>query len=176
MRVTDEQLANWTKPAFGNEEQLAAGTEAAIRNALRQQRTLASLDIRVVPKGSYKNNTNVRRDSDIDIAVVQQGLVMLEYSGGATMSHAGLVPYTGISREDFKMLVGEAMRKEFGASKIDSSGNRVFRLLGSATTMDADIIPAIWFVKNKLYTLTLVRWSDKTILCGRYYVGIHCRR
>jgi hypothetical protein len=34
------------------------------------------------------------------------------------------------------------MRKEFGASKIDSSGNRVFRLRGSATTMDADIIPA----------------------------------
>lgn len=148
MKVTDDQLSNWTKPAFGNEEQLATDTEAAIRHAIQQHPTLANLDIRVLPKGSFKNNTNVRRDSDIDIAVVNQSHIMLEYTEGATMAHANLIPYTGMSREDYKAAVGAAMRNEFGATNIDSSGNRVFRLRGSSTVMDADIIPSTqyWYV------------------------------
>jgi hypothetical protein len=147
MRVTDEQLANWTRPAFGNEEQLAADTEAAIRNAINNHQTLRGMDIRIVPKGSFKNNTNVRRDSDVDIAVVNQRHISMEYTDGATMAHTGLMPYTGISAADYKAAVGQALRSEFGAANVDGSGNRVFRLRGSATVMDADVIPATryWF-------------------------------
>jgi len=109
---------------------------------------LKDLDIRILPKGSYKNNTNVRRDSDIDIAVVHQGYIMPEYTEDATSAHAGLVPYTGISAAAYKAAVGEAMRHEFGAANIDGSGNRVFRLRGSSTVMDADIIPSTqyWYI------------------------------
>ncbi len=148
MRVTDEQLASWTKPAFGNEQQRAADTEAAIRNAVNNHQTLRGMNIRIVPKGSYKNNTNVRRDSDIDIAVVHQGYILPEYTEGASLAHAGLIPYTGITPAQYKAAVGEAMRREFGAANIDGSGNRVFRLRGSSTVMDADIIPATqyWYI------------------------------
>jgi hypothetical protein len=157
MRVTDEQLSNWTKPAFGNEEKLADNTEAAIRSAISKHPVLQNLDIRILPKGSYKNNTNIRRDSDIDIAVIHQGLVMLEYTEGSTMAHANLVPYTGISREYYKHAVGEALVKEFGPSVVDKTGNRVFRLRGSSTVMNADVIPATqyWYVGQ--------RWQRKGI-------------
>ena len=65
MKVSDDQLAAWTRPAFGNEEKLAADTEAAIRRAINNHPVLAPMNIRILPKGSFKNNTNDRRDSDI---------------------------------------------------------------------------------------------------------------
>jgi hypothetical protein len=141
MRVTDDQLSSWTKPAFGNEEKLATDTEAAIRRAVQQHPILSSLNLRILPKGSFKNSTNVRRDSDIDIAVVHQGQILLDFHSGATFANSGLIPYTGISSSDFKAAVGEAMRREFGAMNVDGSGNKVFRLRGSDKVINADIIP-----------------------------------
>lgn len=67
--VSDDQLANWTKPAFGNEEEKADYTERMIREAVNAHPVLKDLDVRVFAKGSFKNNTNVRRDSDVDVAV-----------------------------------------------------------------------------------------------------------
>jgi tRNA nucleotidyltransferase (CCA-adding enzyme) len=100
MSPTEQQLATWTKPAFGNEEELADRTEATIRQAIKLHPTLANLDIRILPKGSFKSNTNVRRASDIDIAVIHQSHIVTEYTDGATREDAGLVPYTGLSREE----------------------------------------------------------------------------
>ncbi len=148
MIFSDDQLSNWTKPAFGNEEQLATTTEQTIRDAIKNHRLLSGLNIRILPKGSFKNNTNVRRDSDIDIAVVHQNHIATEYADGATMQDAGLVPYTGISKEAFKAAVGEAMRSAFGSAAVDGSGNKVFKIRGSQKVMDADIIPSTqyWYV------------------------------
>lgn len=157
MRVSDEQLANWTRPAFSNEEQRANDTEVAIRRAINNHKPLSNMNLRVLPKGSIKNNTNVRRDSDIDIAIVNQSHITIEYTGGGTMEHAGLVPYTGISAQDYKTHVGEAMRKEFGVSNIDSSGNRVFRIRGSDRVMNADVIP------STQYWLVAPGWQRKGI-------------
>lgn len=142
MRVTDEQLASWIKPAFNNEGQRAADTEAAIRNAINNHAILSKMNLRILPKGSIKNNTNVRKDSDIDIAIIHQGYYAMEYTDGGMMAHAGLVPYKGITPIDYKALVGEALRKEFGTRNVDGSGNRVFRIRGSANVIDADVIPS----------------------------------
>ena len=148
MRVTDDQLSRWTKPAFGNEEELAANTEAAVRRAVSQHPILSQLNIRILPKGSIKNNTNVRRDSDIDVAVVLQSHIALEYTEGATMQDTGLMPYSGISLPDFKAAVGQAMANEFGVANVDGSGNKVFRIRGSHRVMNADVIPSsrYWYV------------------------------
>lgn len=142
MRVTDEQLANWTRPAFSNEEQRANDTEAAIRRAINNHTSLSRMNLRVLPKGSIKNNTNVRRDSDIDIAVINMDYYAMEYTEGGLMGHAGLVPYIGITPLEYKAMVGDAIRKEFGSANVDGSGNRVFRVRGSASVMDADVIPS----------------------------------
>ncbi len=148
MKVSDDQLAAWTRPAFGNEEKLAADTEAAIRRAINNHPVLAPMNIRILPKGSFKNNTNVRRDSDIDVAIVNQGLISLHFHSGATFAHSGLSPYTGISTSDFKAAVGQAMRSEFGNGNVDGSGNKVFRLRGSDRIINADIIPSsrYWYM------------------------------
>src|SRR6476646_11651670 len=67
--ISEEQLSKWTQPAFGNEDARRENTEKVIGDAIRGNDFLAKLSIDVYAKGSYANNTNVRRDSDVDIAV-----------------------------------------------------------------------------------------------------------
>ncbi|QDP72144.1 nucleotidyltransferase [Legionella israelensis] len=145
---SDVQLSTWTKPAFGNEEQLASSTEKTIRDAIKSHHILSSLDIRILPKGSFKNNTNVRRNSDIDIAIVNQDLIVTEYAQDNITPNPSLVPYTGISKENFKAAIGEALQNAFGASVVDRSGNKVFKIRGSKKVIDADVIPSTqyWYI------------------------------
>lgn len=154
MAFTDEQLSSWTKPAFDNEEEKASSTEAAIRAAVKEHPILKLLDIDVFAKGSYKNNTNVRRDSDIDVAVHYKGMIQLDYMDGLAFNHTGLASYSGPFREDgiglFKFAVGQAMRTAFGPANVDGSGNRVFKVKGGQTFLKADVVPC---TTHRLYYL-----------------------
>ena len=61
-------LKNSIGPASDTEEQDRDRTEKRIRDAISADRRLAG-NVHVFAKGSYANRTNVRRDSDVDVAV-----------------------------------------------------------------------------------------------------------
>jgi tRNA nucleotidyltransferase (CCA-adding enzyme) len=61
-------LHNSIGPASDTEEQDRDRTERRIRDAILAEGRLAG-KVRVFVKGSYANGTNVRRDSDVDVAV-----------------------------------------------------------------------------------------------------------
>jgi hypothetical protein len=145
-RPTEDQLSTWTKPAFANEEQRATETEQTIRQAVQNHPLLRDLDIKVFAKGSYKNNTNVRRDSDIDIAVEYRGMFTAEFSNGASFAGSNITPYDGPFKDEggkarYKHAVGEALRTAFGSSAVDGSGNKVFEVQQANHDLAADVIP-----------------------------------
>lgn len=150
MNISDDQLSNWVKPWFNNEEEKAEETKNTVKSAVENH--LGDLKIRVFAKGSYPNNTNVRHDSDIDIAVEFEGLIKLDYAPGVIFSDTELYSYTGISENEFKLRLQKALEKEFGANVIDSSGNKVFKIRGSKKILNADIIPCTtyryYYAKN----------------------------
>jgi hypothetical protein len=140
MKISDDQLANWTKPWFENEEEKAETTKELVKSAIDKHPILKNLHIRVFAKGSYPNNTNVRHDSDIDIAVELKEMIQLEYAPGINFSNTGLSSYEGISELDFKSHVISALSTEFG-DNADSTGNKIIKIRGSDKILDADIIP-----------------------------------
>lgn len=139
MKIADDQLFNWTKPWFNDEEERAEKTKEIVKSAVDDH--LSDLGIRVFAKGSYPNNTNVRHNSDIDIAVELEDMISLDYVNGVGFSNTGLSSYTGISEIDFKLRLQKALETEFGKNVVDSSGNKVFKIRGSDKILDADIIP-----------------------------------
>lgn len=145
MSISNDDLSNWTKPGFNNEEERADNTRKAILSAIKGHNVLKDLSISVFPKGSYANNTNVRRDSDIDIAVRLDGLIVTDYLNGVTQESAGLSPYTGISKNDFKGYLYDALVAEFGSSAVDRSGNKIFRIRESDKILNADVIPCTYY-------------------------------
>lgn len=139
MKISDDQLSTWIKPWFNNEEERAEKTKDTVKLAVDKH--LGDLSIRVFAKGSYPNNTNVRNDSDIDVAVEYEGMIQLEYLNGAEFSGTGLSPYTGIAESEFKQRLQKALETEFGKKVVDATGNKVFKIRGSEKILNADVIP-----------------------------------
>lgn len=150
--VSEDQLTAMTRPAFGNEEELAVNTERIIRGAVLAHPLLAALPVKVYAKGSYRNNTNVRRDSDVDVAVEYTGINFPTYGESADAAQIdralGLTPYDGplvdatgsTNMSLFKDAVGEALTVALGADTV-TRHNKVFTVRESRRSLAADVIP-----------------------------------
>jgi hypothetical protein len=150
--ISEDQLANWTKPAFGNEDEKREATERVIREAIKDHSLLGALSIDVYGKGSYRNNTNVRRDSDVDVAVQYTGINYSEYGARTSQEEVwrerGLIAYSGPFRDAqgdtnigaFKEAVGEALVSAFGATAVTRS-NKVFTVREGSRSLAADVVP-----------------------------------
>ncbi len=149
----DTTLQNWIKPPSDAEEARRDNTEALIRTALDDYKPLPNAVIRVFAQGSYKNKTNVRLLSDVDIAVEFQEdetvptltprIATTDRLGSAkdlTKADLGLTDRGKFEPESFKDHVEAAMIGRFGAPSVDR-GNKAIRIRESASTIKADVVP-----------------------------------
>ncbi|MCH7388141.1 hypothetical protein MMO39_12650 [Acinetobacter modestus] len=67
--ISEVTLSNWTLPSSDNEKEKQERAERMIRQAIDAHEVFQNCSLKVYAKGSYANNTNVRSDSDVDIAV-----------------------------------------------------------------------------------------------------------
>lgn len=65
----EDTLRGWVKPPSDNEDGKRDKTEGQIKKALSASPRLKGVQYKVYAKGSYANNTNVRLNYDMDIAV-----------------------------------------------------------------------------------------------------------
>jgi len=66
MGIPESQLAIWSHQGAVT---TAKATHESIRNALDSYRWTDGVDFEVYLQGSYKNNTNIRGDMDVDVVV-----------------------------------------------------------------------------------------------------------
>ena len=114
----EAQLAGWTGPSSNTEQDKQARTERMIREAINAHPAFRGCDFQVYAKGSYPNNTNVRTDSDVDIAVQYREAIYCEGTP-ETMPP----PYTGPwAPPVFRAEVENALRARF-PGQVDARGN-----------------------------------------------------
>ena len=143
--IPEATLASWTKPAFDNEDEKRDDTERTIREAIRGHAVLKGLPINVYAKGSFKNNTNVRRDSDVDVAVELTSIYFPEYADGVDQAATGFQPYDdAYDVSQFKDHVGEALRGAFGSSAVRRA-TKVFVVREGSRNLAADVIPCFTY-------------------------------
>jgi predicted nucleotidyltransferase len=120
----EDKLAGWTGPSSTSEQEKQERTERMIREAVKNHEPFADCDLKVYAKGSYANNTNVRADSDVDVAVECADLrYWNEASPGAHPSGSG--SYEGIwTPAKLRPELGAALEKKF-PKQVDSSGSRI---------------------------------------------------
>jgi hypothetical protein len=132
------------EPPSNNENAKRERTEDQIRQALRNYEPLQGKPYQIYTKGSYANNTNVRLNYDVDIAVEYRGYfysdLMLELTGH-DKSEVGVVDSTDTyTRDEFKADILGALKAAFGASAI-STGKIAYRVRENKTTLPADVVP-----------------------------------
>lgn len=137
--MLEEKLAGWTGPSSPTEQEKQDRTERMIREAIKEHAAFNSCSLKVYAKGSYANNTNVRADSDVDIAV--QCCDLTYWDEAAPGAHPAGSPYEGIwTPSKLRSELGAALRVKF-PGQVDSSGSTAFRINSSSARVDADVVP-----------------------------------
>jgi hypothetical protein len=119
-------------------------TETEIANALKASAALKGRPYRVYAKGSYANNTNVRLNYDVDIAVEYHGKFFYDFMLDAkdcAPSDAGITASTDTySNDQFRADVQAALVAAFGVTNVDA-GKIALRVRNKKTTLPADVVP-----------------------------------
>ena len=109
-----------------------------IRQAVDNHPALRSCRLSVFAKGSYANKTNVKLDSDVDIAVQCHEAT---YWDEAVEKTHQTTPYQGVwTSSKLRTELGAALRAKF-PDQVDASGSTAFRIHSSTARVDADVVP-----------------------------------
>lgn len=140
----EEWLRTAKEPPSPHEDAKRQRTEDQIREALSNYKPLQGRPYRVYTKGSYANNTNVRLNFDVDIAVEYTGYFYYDLMFdlvGRPKTDVGIVdsvdPYT---RDEFKADILLALHQAYGATAL-SVGKIAYRVRQQKTTLPADVVP-----------------------------------
>jgi hypothetical protein len=156
---------NWHLPVSETENEKCERAERMIRSAIDQSAPLKKRTIRVFTQGSYRNDTNVRNDSDVDIAVCCTDVFVADYFMDATLNDSAVgVHSSDYTSAQLKNEVGEALSDYFGASGV-TRGNKAFDVHETTSRVDADVVPCL---EHRNY----VRTSTGGIT---YVAGTHIR-
>jgi len=136
----------WAKPPGKTEQERCENSEKAIRNAIATSNKLNQRDIKVFTQGSYRNNTNVRKDSDVDVGIICYDAFFPAYPEGTdakTFGHSdGTYGYLV-----FKNEVEEALVSYFGQTAV-KRGNKAFDIKENSYHVEADVAP---FFEHRRY-------------------------
>lgn len=82
-------LSNWIKPSSDDEKAQQDRAERLVRAAIGESDDFDDAEVEIYTKGSYPNNTNVRRDSDVDVVVELHDCFYSAPKSGVTLANPG---------------------------------------------------------------------------------------
>ncbi|NKB72145.1 MAG: nucleotidyltransferase [Candidatus Latescibacteria bacterium] len=139
----EDKLSGWTGPSSDTEKDKQDRTERMIRDAIDAHEPFDNCSLKVFAKGSYANNTNVRADSDVDIAVECTDVQYWEESEKGV--HTPGEPYEGIwTPVKLRAELISAVKAKF-PGQVDSSGSTAIQINSSSARVDADVVPCFSF-------------------------------
>jgi len=144
-RDWEDTLRAWVKPPSDNEDDKRKRTEAQIKKAIGTSPILKGVSYKVYAKGSYANNTNVRLDYDVDIAVECDEFCYHDVQGAAkdkkALVDAAFRPYgKDYGLKAFKADIEAALVDFYGRTAV-TRGNMALRVREAKLTLPADVVP-----------------------------------
>ena len=142
----EDTFTTWAKPPGKTEKEKCENAEKAIRNAIKASDKLKDRNIRVFTQGSYRNNTNVRKDSDVDVGILCYDTFFYELPEGYTPEHFNIIN-ASYQYTEFKKEVQEALISYFGSNSVHR-GNKAFDIKENSYHVEADVAP---FFEHRRY-------------------------
>ena len=139
MSIPESTLRQWASKAPPGQ---SAHTYEVVRTAFDKHVWPVGMRHDVYLQGSYRNDTNIRNDSDIDVVMELTSAFFLDASAVPEPARTRLAdsfPTASRSLEDFYQEVLRALQDAFGHSRV-SLGNKAVRLEASGGRLPADIV------------------------------------
>lgn len=142
MNISENQLETWSRQGSTTS---ASDLYQRIKNALEKDQVLKERNFEIFLQGSYRNGTNVRGDSDVDVVVMLTDTYMPEYGSLDEVSRSILKnranPAT-YKLGDFRSDVLKSIRSEFSSHKVEEGGKSI-KIPRTGNNIPADIIPCL---------------------------------
>jgi hypothetical protein len=138
-RNWEQTFRIWTKPSSDTEAEKQENAARMIGDAIGEYAPLKSHNIRIIPQGSYRNNTNVRHESDVDICVCCMDYFFSDFTFadyGKTEAQVVDATYT---YAQFKNDVQKALETKFGKAGVHR-GDKAFDVHQNTYRVDADVV------------------------------------
>jgi hypothetical protein len=148
----EETFRSWASPPSQTEQDKCDNAERAIGKAVAASATLQQRGVTVYTQGSYRNRTNVRLESDVDIGILCEETFYFDLPAGATAQSVGINPAT-YSYSQFKQDVERALIGYLGRSAV-VRGSKAFDVHENTYRVDADVVacfPYRWYQLNGSY-------------------------
>lgn len=152
MNITEQQLINWSKPVSTSEDQKCQNAITQITAALKAK---FGSKISIFLQGSYRNNTNVRLNSDVDIVMRYDDAF---YPDLQRLSEAEKTTYNakrtsaGYDFDELKADTQAALKAVF-TTDVERK-NKCIQVNGNTYRVTADVIPC--FVLKRFKTLQTI--------------------
>lgn len=142
MGIPESQLETWSRQGATKS---ANAIYERIRTALHNDAVLSVRDFDVFLQGSYRNSTNIRGDSDVDVVVKLNETYMPDYSRldlyTQSLKKASAVSAT-YTLSDFRRDVSNAVRWAFPSHSITEGGKSI-KIPRTSNNIPADVVPCI---------------------------------
>lgn len=138
-RDWESVFQTWGQRPSQTEQDKCENAERAIRKAIRASDQLADGSIDILAQGSYRNRTNVRRDSDVDICVLGRDVFFFDLPERMTREDFGLTNPGNYTYYTYKDEVEQALRSHFGTTAV-TRGNKAFDVHENTYRVDADVV------------------------------------
>lgn len=137
-RDWETQFREWAKPPGKTEQGRCDNAVSAVRNAIKASDKLRTREISVFAHGSYRNNTNVREDSDVDLGILCIDTFFHDpLPEGLTEQTLGFSDATYLY-DQYKTEIEEALMGYFGRSAV-KRGNKAFDVHETTYHVEADV-------------------------------------
>lgn len=137
----EDIFKSWGAAPGTTEQQKMENAEGAVRKAINADAMLSAMDISIIPQGSYRSKTNVRQDSDVDIAVCLNPTFFYDLSPSKSKEHYKIGD-GHISYVEFRRLVTSALSEYFSFENI-TPGNKAIDIHSNTYRVDADVVPVL---------------------------------
>ena len=142
MEIPEHQLKSWSARGA---QQASAETYNSIKAALAAHSWPRGMDHNVYLQGSYPNFTNIRGDSDVDIAVETSNVFYHDVPHDLRL-RLGLTGGGAYGWRAFRDKVKTALTSYYGHNAVtDSRTGKCLKVSGKGNRLKADVVPCVTF-------------------------------
>jgi hypothetical protein len=138
--ASEENFQAWATAPGQTEQAKCDHAVSAVRNAINDSDSLRYRNIRVFAQGSYRNRTNVRQDSDVDVCVLCEESVFFDLPPGTSASDFNVTVPAPYSYPQFNNEVSSALNSYFVNGHV-VRGNKAFDIRENTYRIAADAVP-----------------------------------
>ena len=162
MANIEDILFRWAQAPSETEEGKCANAVRGITDAIKNDRRLAGKDVRTLRQGSYRNRTNVKKESDVDIVVC---LYDSFFDDGLSEDDKKILGITNSTYTygQFKNDIQQILIDNFGNSMVERK-NKCIVVKGNDYRIDADVTPCLEhrrYSSRDRYISGVGFWSDR---------------